>query len=146
MGILIPICCFLWYLGGQGHKWCRVVIIPILLGAGVWFTSKSWLCGATTSLFFQVIRVGYGNYEEGEKNSFLGNLTKDHEGYIIRAIVGALYSIGTLPLLFFGVIKYQFIAYLLLNTLIGFYVSKFNKKVLFTDLLVGGGVAIVILL
>ena len=59
----------LWYLGGQAKGWIRDVLVPILIGLGVYFALKEyWLImrifyGIITCGTFQIIRLGYGNFE-----------------------------------------------------------------------------------
>ena len=115
--------------------------MPILMGIGIWFATKSWLVGLISIGLWQIIRLGYGNYEKGEKNSFLGNLTKDKQGTVVRAIYGlivalvgcgALFALKLLPMP-------KAIVYIVGNIFIGYSVSKFRLNVWLTDILVSAG-------
>ena len=137
-----------WVLGGQTKGSWRDVPVPILMGIGIWLATKSWLVGLISIGLWQIIRLGYGNYEKGEKNCFLGNLTHDKQGALIRAIYGlivaivgcgALFTLKLLPLP-------KGILYITGNTLIGYCVSKFKLNVWLTDILVSAGFASLIFL
>ena len=130
-----------WVIGGQKGGRIRDVPVPILLGLGIWLTTKSWLVGVVSIGFFQAIRLGYGNYEKGEKNSFLGNLTHDHNGWWIRALYGLIVAtIGAMGVKTGNYITLPiYLAYITGNTIIGFCVSRFRLPVLITDICVSAG-------
>ena len=95
---LVIIVC--WVIGGQKGGRIRDLPVPILMSLGIGLLTKNLWLTVVNLGFWQAIRFGYGNYEEGEKNSFLGNLTKDKNGWWIRTIYGFLVaSIGALPLI-----------------------------------------------
>jgi hypothetical protein len=145
--IILAIIIF-WVLGGQWKGSLRDVPVPILMGIGIWLATKSWLVGLISIGLWQIIRLGYGNYEKGEKNSFLGNLTKDNNGWWIRAIYGlivALVGCGALFALKFLSLPEVF-TYIIGNTIIGYSVSKFRFNVWFTDILISAGFASLIFL
>jgi hypothetical protein len=137
-----------WILGGQVKGRLRDIPVPILMGIGIWFATKSWLAGLISMGLWQIIRLGYGNYEDGEKNSFLGNLTGDSKGWWIRAIYGlivatmgcgALFTLKLLPLP-------KGIVYIAGNGLIGYCISRFRLPVILTDILISAGFASLIFL
>lgn len=131
----------LWVLGGQIKGRIRDVGVPILMGLGIWLATRSWLAGILTIGTFQIIRLGYGNYEKGEKNSFLGNLTHDSKGWYVRAIYGAIVAlVGCGALFALKLLPWpKAIVYIAGNTLIGFGVSRLRLPVLLTDVLVSLG-------
>jgi len=138
MGIVV-----FWILGGQIKGWLRDIPVPILMGIGIYLTTKSWLVGLLSIGFWQIIRLGYGNYEPGQKNSFLGNLTHDRKGWYVRAIYGfivALVGCGALIWLKFLPVP-KVILYIAYNTIIGYSVSRLKLEVIPTDILVSSGFA-----
>ena len=143
---LLLIICILWYLGGQWRGKIRDIPVPILMGLGIWLATKSWLVGLISIGLWQIIRLGYGNYEKGEKNSFLGNLTKDSQGAVVRALYGLIVAlVGCLAVKIGNYITLPTcIAYIAGNTLIGYSVSKFRFNVIVTDLCVAGGIGSII--
>ena len=141
----IPI---LWWLGGQKKlSWARDILVPILIGLGITLKGHPWL-GLICCATFQTCRIGYGNYEPGEKNSFLGNLTKDRNGWWIRLVYGFLVAFaGSLPLILGKALTwYLALGYVALNAILGYLVSKLRLPVLLCDLLVGFGFATVLFL
>lgn len=136
IGIII-----LWVLGGQIKGRIRDVGVPILMGIGIWLATKSWLVGAISIGFWQIIRLGYGNYEKGEKNSFLGNLTHDSKGWYVRAIYGAIVAlVGCGALVWLKLLPMpKYLTYIISNVLIGYCVSKFRLQVILADILVSAG-------
>ena len=143
--IAIIVC---WVLGGQLKGRIRDIGVPILLGLGIWFATKSWLIGLVSTGLWQIIRLGYGNYEEGEKNSFLGDLLKDSKGWYVRALYGlivALVGCSALIALKFLPLPTYF-TYIAGNTLIGYGVSRLRLPVLLTDICVSAGFGSILLL
>ena len=133
--------CSCWILGGKIKGRIRDVGFPILMGIGIFLSTKSLIAGVISIVTFQIIRLGYGNYELGEKNSFLGDLTKDSQGRWIRTIYGgivALVGCGALFALKFVSLPLYF-AYFLGNAIIGYSVSKFRLPVLLADLAISWG-------
>jgi hypothetical protein len=139
-----------WVLGGQTKGRYRDIPAPILLGLGIWWATKSWLVGLASVITYQIIRLGYGNYdpENDPKPSFLARLTHDRQGWYIRALwglivsvvgCGALYALKFLPLP-------HYITYIVGNTLINYSVSRFRVPVILCDILVAGGIGSVIFL
>ena len=53
-----------WVLGGQTKGKYRDVPMPILMGVGVLLKTKNIWVAIITCLCYNVIRLGYGNYEE----------------------------------------------------------------------------------
>ena len=58
-----------WVLGGQTNGRWRDVPVPILMGIGIALVIKDvfahrLLYGIITCVAFQIIRLGYGNYED----------------------------------------------------------------------------------
>lgn len=141
--IILGIICFFWYLGGQKSGRLRDVACPLILGFSlIFFLPGDWLhriiAGILTVGTAQLIRLGYGSYAEGEKNSLLGNLTKDKQGAIVRLLWGLLVGIITpLALLFMHyIILPSDIAYIVTNMMVNFSVSKFRFNVLAADICV----------
>ena len=137
LGIIV-VC---WYLGGQWRGKIRDIPVPILLGIGIWLATKSWFVGLVSIGLWQIIRLGYGNYEKSEKNSFLGNLTKDKQGAVVRALYGLIVAlVGSGALLWAKYLPLpKAIVYVGGNTLIGYSVSRFRLPVLITDILMSIG-------
>jgi len=120
----------LWRIGGWHYRWVRVVLVPILLGIVLGFITKSWLVGFLSIGSYQIIRIGYGNYdpETDPKSCWLAKITKDRSGDIIRMIAGSLYGIiGALFIILFKHLSIPFyIFYILLNAGMGYFVSWFT--------------------
>ena len=147
--IFLLLICFSWILGGQFKGRIRDVGVPILIGLIIWLKAKSLVVGAISVGFWQIIRLGYGNWspEDDDKPSFLARLTKDRNGWWIRAIYGTVASsVGALPLLLFNRLNpIPYIGYILLNGVVGFCVSRFKLNVYLTDTLVAIGLGSIIL-
>ncbi len=146
--IIITLIAILWYRGGQkGGKMFRRIAIPALLALYCACALKTWWLFLTIGAGLQTTGIGYGNYEEGEKNSFLGIITRDRQGSLVRAIWGLLVaSCASLGLLLGGYINlWAYLGYIILNSITGFCVSKFQLPVLLCDLLVGGVIASLVL-
>ena len=58
--IAIIIC---WIIGGQKEGKIRDVPVPILAGIGIWLKTKNIWVAIITCLCYNIIRLGYGNYE-----------------------------------------------------------------------------------
>ena len=154
--IVLAICLVLWYMGGQSWaKWSgfRDVLVPILLGIALMFILPGdWIyriiAGVGTCACLNVIRTGYGNYEEGEKNSFLAKITHDKNGWWIRALWGLL--VGLVAPIFLVLLHYlslpKYAIFVCLNALIGFSVSRFRFPVLLADICVSLGVSSILFL
>lgn len=152
------ICLPLWFLGGWDKaKWSgyRDVLIPIIIGASLgWFIPGVWWVKLLIGFFsigtYQIIRLGYGNYEpeNDPKPSFLAKITHDRNGWWIRSIWGFLVGIvGPLAVIIHKDIAiWIYLCYILGNSLIGFSVSRFKLPVLVTDLIVAAGIASIIFL
>lgn len=100
------LCAYLWWEGGGKNGWARDIIIPIIVGSFIGFINQNIILGILSIGSMNIIRIGYGAYdpEHDDIPSFLGWLTRDHEGYIIRSIVGAYYIfIGSMPLLLYKI-------------------------------------------
>lgn len=128
-----------WVIGGQIKGRIRDVPVPIIIGTYFAFKGVWWLffaLGAT----YQVIRIGWGNYspEDDDHPSHLADLTRDRNGWWIRAIWGFLASfIGAFPLVKWGFINaWSYAGYIALNTVVNFLVSRLRLPVLITDILV----------
>lgn len=143
--ICLVIIVLLWLIGGQKKGRIRDIGCPIVLGLGIIFClpgdwSHRIIASITTIALAQVIRIGYGNYspEDDDKPSFLASITKDRQGFIIRAIWGALVGIVTpLALVFMKeLILPSYFAYIVANIAINFMVSKFRFPVFWADVLV----------
>ena len=160
MGILIkiaflPVIGYIWYLGGQGNRRLRLILVPIFIGLGAGLIIKDnilarvvyglLVCGS-----FQAIRIGYGNYspEDDPKPSFLASWTHDRNGWWIRAIWGLIVATsGTLALVAGHYIGYGLaLMYILGYSALNFCVSRFRLPVLPCDLLVGAGLPAILLL
>ena len=138
----------LWVLGGQLKGRIRDIGVPILIGLGIWLVTKSWLVGLINMATWNIIRLGYGNYEEGEKNSFLAELLKDKEGWYVRMAYGLIVAtIAPLPLFIghFLALGWYFV-YIIGNSLIGYGVSRLRLPVLLTDILVSAGFSSILFL
>jgi hypothetical protein len=140
--ILTIVCAILWYFGGQEKSWARDVIIPIIIGL-YYAITRHWLLGLLLFGASNIIRMGYGAYDpvNDDKPSFLATLTKDRNGWWIRAIVGAMYGISTMSvMLTLSPAPYNIgkaVAYTAQNSLVSFMVCRFRLNVFWTDLIVG---------
>lgn len=136
----------LWIIGGQLKGRIRDVGVCILLA--FYCSLHLWkLLPFLTGLSANIIRLGYGNYEENDdKHSFLALITKDKNGWWIRLFWGLLVGL-ILPIFLYkqlGIVKYTF--YIAINALTGFLVSKLRLPVLLTDILIGGAVGLIVFL
>src|SRR3990167_10309851 len=97
-GFILIVFCH-WLGGGTGLKWCRVWIIPTIVGLIMGFHYVWWI-GVLTFYSCFILRMGYGNFDSSDpKKSFLAIITHDRKGYYIRAIVGFIYGVvAPLPL------------------------------------------------
>jgi len=104
-------------MAGVEKKGARVVGIPVILGISLCFYLKSFiplLCIGT----YQILRLGYGIPGENDKGSFLGRIFK--LGWLTRAAYGKICAaVGALPLFWLGLQKENYLAYILLNAIIG---------------------------
>jgi hypothetical protein len=160
--ILIVLCGILWRLGGWGKesgnplpwKGWRVVLIPIILGSTIgFFIRDHWyvrlLAGLASTASFNIIRIGYGNYdpEHDPKPSFLARITHDRNGWWIRAITGALYVlVGYLPYAFYSGKWWFYFLWMIVSAGTGFCVSRFRLKDKITDFSIGSALADILLL
>jgi len=139
IGIIIAIA-KLWEMGGQHNgKWYRTVWIPIILA--VFFSiTKQWWLFPVMCLVTQSVRIGYGNYEEGEDNCWIADLIKDHNGWYVRAIWGFLVAVA---------ISYPFGIWwwgVLIYTSVNYLVSRLRITLPWSDWLVGaflGGIVFI---
>lgn len=138
--ILLGLIVALWVIGGQTRGRIRDVPVPLIIALYCAIVLKTWWLFLVLGVMFQVIRIGYGNYdpENDPEPSFLASITHDRNGWYIRAIWGFIVgSIGILSLLlghFLGVLIY--LGYVVLNTGVNFSVSRFGLPVIITDILV----------
>jgi hypothetical protein len=154
--ILLSSLIALWTIGGSKRK-IRVIGVPILIGLGVyiWPTWQSLVASILTIGAANVIRIGYGNWSDDDPKKstiavFLSAVFgyKDRSGEIIRLIWGLLVGI-LLPLFLY---TFHFIAlpvygaYVLINCVVNYLVSKLKLPVFITDVLVGGAVGVIIFL
>jgi len=144
-----------WIVGGQGEKWgvsgrFRDVPVPILIGIGCAITLKVWWIFLALSATYQIIRLGYGNYdpENDDKPSHLASLLHDRDGWWIRAVWGLLVaSIGASALLMWHYIGvWVYVGYILLNIVVNFCVSRFRLGVFLTDTLVSLAIGCIVFL
>jgi hypothetical protein len=154
--LLVGLIAWLWYEGGGKNAWARDIIIPILVG--VWFCFRSnWIVGIMTAGACQIIRLGYGAYdpEHDDKPSLLAKLTKDRNGWWIRAISGAIHGIfGPLFIvaqeIFIkhnpGAIAWKYPAFIAVNAFSNFLVCRLRCNRLVTDLVVGAVFALIVYL
>lgn len=143
---LVFLISFLWYEGGGKNSWARDLIIPIIVG--FWFCFvENWIVGICVAGSCQIIRLGYGAYdpEHDPKPSLLAKLTKDRDGWWIRAISGAIKGlVAPLPILAQGVfihldqsMIWKLPAFVVLNAVSNFLVCRLRLNRLATDLIVG---------
>lgn len=155
MELLIPkimvlaVIASLWVIGGHKQAWARDLIVPFILGTVI---GLNQLCGVVwkdailavlISGAAQIIRLGYGNYSphDDPKPSLLALITRDRNGWWIRAIWGAVVGVTTVtPILCMaGFNKYIFLATLYIAQLVVvcFTVVRLRSNVLITDILIG---------
>jgi len=130
----------LWLAGGQFKGRIRDIGCPITLALVIALKTQIWWHFLVMGAYWQVIRLGYGNYdpENDPKPSFLAKITHDRNGWWIRAIYGFLVAlVGGGWLLWTEPIKYS--TYILGNALIGFLVSRLKLNVILTDTCVSLG-------
>ena len=53
-----------WILGGQVKGRLRDIPFPILMGIGIWFKTKNIWIAIMSCLCYNIVRLGYGNYED----------------------------------------------------------------------------------
>lgn len=147
----------LWRLGGWDKmKWSgyRDVLIPIIIGCYIGF-NYGCLVGLATIAAFQIIRLGYGAYdpEHDDKPSFLASITKDRDGWINRAIAGALYVlVGLMPLMVYfcfndvinDLVAQKYLACVAINMAIGGILCGIKTKDIFIEPAIGAGVGLIV--
>lgn len=140
--IILIVCPILWILGGQKWGWARDVFIPLIVG--LYFTiHHGLLLGILTFGASNIIRMGYGAYdpENDPEPSLFALITQDRNGWVIRSIVGALYGISLLSVLWWfyhthiDIVKG--ICYTLQCSLISYLVCRLRLSIIPTDILVG---------
>jgi len=132
-----------WVVGGFKHRFLRIIFVPLFLGFSIALKGHPWL-GLAVLFLAQSVRIGYGNYEKNEKNSLIGELTKDSQGAIVRLIWGVIVSLCLSIAL---IHKPIFIPiYVTCNAAIGYCVSKFRLAVIPTDILVALGLSSILLI
>lgn len=148
--LIIALCCWLWYKGGDKDGKIRDIPIPIILAVFTALYLKTWWLALSVSATAQIIRLGYGAYDpvSDPEPSFLGSIIKDRQGKYIRMVWGILVSVLIGSSLFFGgfLTPLNYGLYVLINAGINFSVCHFNMKRFWTDNLVGIGVTSIILL
>lgn len=148
--ITIISCIVLWVLGGQIKGRIRDVPVPLILALYFAVTLKTWWLFFVLGVTYQIIRLGYGNYDPvfDDKPSHLASVTHDRDGWWIRAIWGLLVSgIGAFPLVFWGhIVLWKYILYVTVNVLANFSVSRFRLGVFLTDILVSLALVSIVLL
>jgi len=128
-----------WLVGGQIKNGLRDIPCPIILGLAI--AIKLWspvgcLLGFLTIGAAQIIRLGYGNYDEHDnKPSLLASLTHDSNGWWIRLLWGLFVGILT-PLFLITHLHFSYLIYILTNTLTNFLISRLRLKVFLADTLV----------
>lgn len=155
IGILL-ISGLLWRLGGWDKaRWAgyRDVLIPIILCIYYGFTLHiivGLLVGGATNS----IRMGYGAYDpdNDDKPSWLGKITKDRKGWIIRGIYGFItsFAIGLFPFIYLTFFKHEsvwifYLIYIGLNTGLEILLNRLKANVWPTEILNGIARASVIL-
>ena len=147
--LVMALCSYLWWLGGNKNGKIRDISIPIIIALFTAIYLKVWWMFFAVSAGLQAIRFGYGNYdpEHDDKPSFLASILKDRQGKYIRALWGFIVSVLAGGMVFgFGFTTiWLYKSYVLLNIIINFSVCHFNLKRLPTDILVGAGVSSLIL-
>lgn len=144
---LIALIAWLWYEGGGKNAWARDIVIPIVIG--LFFCLKYGpIVGIFTAGTCQIIRLGYGAYDpyHDDKPSWLASITHDRNGWWIRAISGAIHGfVAPLPIVFYFLfvkhipqVIFGYVAFIVINSLSNFLVSRLKANRLVTDLIVGG--------
>lgn len=151
--LFVPISTVLGSLGGQkGLKWARVILLPILVGLALAIKhihSPWWpvyiLLSILTVATCNIIRIGYGAYDpvNDDKPSFLGKITKDTDGWVVRTVWGAMTAVvACLPYLVFNVIIHdvwaliKIAAFSILFALTCFATVRLRSNIFWTDGLV----------
>ena len=143
--IAIALIIALWLAGGIKWRKLRIIGVPIVLGLILGLKWGIWL-GIASFITSNAIRLGYGNYEQGEKNCWLGELTKDHNGWWIRAIWGLIVSIAIcLPRVIFKQHYFLPIWYIPLNVVVNFGVSRLKLNYWITDILVSASISTILI-
>ena len=143
--ISIALISILWVFGGIKWRKLRVIGVPIVLGLilglkwGYWVGMAGFICS-------NVIRLGYGNYENDNDDCLLALLTRDHNGWWIRAIWGLLISIAIcLPRIVLKQHYFLPIWYIPLNVMVNFGVSRLKLNFWLTDILVSASVSTILI-
>jgi hypothetical protein len=148
--IVIIVCAVLWRLGGEIKGRIRDVGVPIILGIYTplflpfdIFTKIPLIILTIGS--FNVIRLGYGNYEEGDpEQSTLATFIHDKNGWWIRAVWGLI--VGIIGPIFIMLYCHRFFPlYFFINVLINYMVSRLRLNVWIAEPLVGIGVSSIVL-
>lgn len=148
--ILIPI---LWYVGGGRASWARDMIIPILVGVGVFVHHPiglhwlGFLLSVLTIASCQIIRLGYGNDDPtDDKPSLLARATGDQNGWWIRglwgAIVGIVSCVPNFALHHDMLTLLKCLAFTINLAVVGFTVVRLRCNRLTTDLFIGAAFAL----
>ena len=152
--VILAVVAVLWYLGGQGPKWMRRVLVPIILGLACALLNRAWWLAIALAATYQVIRLGYGNWSEDDpKKSTLALFIawlwgRDYQGALTRGLWGVtVAAVGALPLLLGQFLAWPLYAlYVAVVALVSYLISKLRLPVLLADLLVGASIASVIFL
>jgi len=128
-----------WLVGGQIKNGWRDIPCPIILGIAI--AVKLWSPMGCLLAFLsigavQIIRLGYGNYDEKDlKPSLLASITHDRNGWWIRLIWGLLVGILT-PLFLVKLLGWWYPVYIGINGAVNFLVSRLRLSVFLADTLV----------
>lgn len=148
--ILYLLCFPLYVAGGQGYRWARVVLIPILLGIATFLATKDVVISILTCATYNMLRFGYGNLDpdNDDKPSFLATLTGDKNGWYIRCLWGLIVSaIGALPLVISPHLGlWTYLIYVAGNGVLSFLVSRLRLYVYVADFIVAAGMCSIVFL
>ncbi len=153
------ICAILFRFGGWRYKFCRRIILPIILSLYLAIVFKTWWLFIAVGLGLQTIGIGYGvpdppTFLNPDKGSWLGRLAlklchNNYEmaGWVARGAYGAVVALaGTLGLIlgqFWGISLY--LGYILGNFVLGAVLSYFKVPNPWIELLIGAGIGSVVL-
>ncbi len=138
----------LWIYGGQKSGRTRDVFCVFILALYLAIKLKIWWLFLACGMTYNAIRIGYGNYSplDDDKPILLASWTHDSSGEWVRLLWGLLVSVlGALPLVLGHYLGFwEYMAYVNLNMVVNYSVSKFKLGVYLTDTLVAGAVASII--
>ena len=143
---IVLLVAYLWYVGGSRHAYARDLFVPILIGIGIFLSTHQIIVAILSIATANTIRLGYGAYDtvNDDKPSLLAKITKDRNGWYIRALWAFIVGISTvLPRLCVN-FDWKQVLWVVLFSAICFTVVRLRSNVLITDIFIGSAFALTI--